>query len=161
MVKKCKSIHSWISAHWRHTDSKLRTILSDLIGLYTKRVYCKTNIPSVIMLSLPKIPFAASHSRGTKPPCWRAKVAVGQDKQKTYIIWNGNFLCLSCPSATFALQHGSFVPREWLAAKAYSYTSLIKQLATVISLLHYLYFWESSLSWMLQISIQPHFLAVK
>ena len=26
--------------------------------------------------------------------------------------------CLSCPdSATFALQHGSFVPREWLAAK--------------------------------------------
>ena len=27
--------------------------------------------------------------------------------------------CLSCPSATFALQHGDFVPREWLAAKAY------------------------------------------
>ena len=26
---------------------------------------------------------------------------------------------LSCPSATFALQHGSFVPREWLVAKAY------------------------------------------
>ena len=24
---------------------------------------------------------------------------------------------LSCPSATFALQHGGFVPREWLAAK--------------------------------------------
>ena len=36
---------------------------------------------------------------------------------KTYMIWNGNFLCLSCPSATFALQHGGFVPREWLAAK--------------------------------------------
>ena len=31
-------------------------------------------------------PFAASHSRGTKPPRWRAKVALGQDKQKTYII---------------------------------------------------------------------------
>ena len=30
---------------------------------------------------------------------------------------NGNFLCLYCLSATFALQHGSFVPREWLAAK--------------------------------------------
>ena len=30
---------------------------------------------------------------------------------------NGNFLCLSCPSATFPLQHGDFVPREWLAAK--------------------------------------------
>ena len=25
--------------------------------------------------------------------------------------------CLSCPSATFALQHGGFVPLEWLAAK--------------------------------------------
>ena len=25
--------------------------------------------------------------------------------------------CLSCPSATFALQHGSFVQRELLAAK--------------------------------------------
>ena len=61
-------------------------------------------------------PFAASHSRGKKPPRWRAKVALGQDKQKTYIILNGNFLCLSCPSVTFALQHGGFVPREWLAA---------------------------------------------
>ena len=62
--------------------------------------------------------FATSHSRGTKPPRWRAKVALGQDKQKTnYIILDGNFLCLSCPSATFALQHGGFVPREWLAAK--------------------------------------------
>ena len=27
-------------------------------------------------------PFAASHSRSTKPPCWRAKVALGQDKQR-------------------------------------------------------------------------------
>ena len=25
--------------------------------------------------------------------------------------------CLSCPSAGFALQRGSFVPREWLAVK--------------------------------------------
>ena len=25
--------------------------------------------------------------------------------------------CLSCPSATFALQRGGFVPRKWLAAK--------------------------------------------
>ena len=25
--------------------------------------------------------------------------------------------CLSCPSANFALQRASFVPREWLAAK--------------------------------------------
>ena len=67
--------------------------------------------------SIKNRPFAASHSSGTKLPCWRAKLTLGQDKQKTYIIWNGNFLCLSCPNATFALQHGGFLPREWLAAK--------------------------------------------
>ena len=62
--------------------------------------------------------FEASHSRDTKPPSWREKVALGLDKQNTYyIILNGNFLCLSCPSATFALQHGGFAAREWLAAK--------------------------------------------
>ena len=66
---------------------------------------------------MPNRPFADSHSRVTKPPRWRAKVALGQDKQKTYVIWNGNFLCLSCPSATFPFQHGGFVPREWLAAE--------------------------------------------
>ena len=60
-------------------------------------------------------PFAASHSCGTKPPCWRATVVLEHDKQKAYIILNDNFLCLSCPSVTFALQHGGFVPR--LAAK--------------------------------------------
>ena len=58
-------------------------------------------------------PFAAFHSRGTKLPCWNAKVVLGQDQQKAHIILNGNFLCLSCPSATFASQHGGFVPREW------------------------------------------------
>ena len=62
-------------------------------------------------------PFAAFHSRGAKPPCWDAKVALGQDQQKVYIILNGNCFCLSCPSATFASQHGGFVPREWKAAK--------------------------------------------
>ena len=62
-------------------------------------------------------PFAAFHSRGAKPPCWDAKVALGQDQQKANIILNGNFLCSSCPSATFASQHGGFVPRERKAAK--------------------------------------------
>ena len=62
-------------------------------------------------------PFAACHTRGTKPPCWDAKFALGQDQQKAYIILNGNFLCLSCPSATFAPRLGGFVPREWQAAK--------------------------------------------
>ena len=44
-------------------------------------------------------PFADSHS----PLCWRAKVALGQDKQKANIILNGIFLCLSRPSATCTL----------------------------------------------------------
>ena len=64
-------------------------------------------------------PFAASHSRGTKPPCWRAEVALGQDKQRKLplkIMYAFKF-CWSCPSATFALQHGGFVPCEWLATK--------------------------------------------
>ena len=52
-----------------------------------------------------------------KPPCWRAKVALGQDKQKKLPFKIMCSFCLSCPSATFACQHGSFVPREWLAAK--------------------------------------------
>ena len=39
------------------------------------------------------------------------------DKQKACIILNGNFLYLSCLSATFALQHGGLVPNERLAAK--------------------------------------------
>ena len=60
---------------------------------------------------------ADRNSLGTKLPCWRAEVALRQDKQKEHIILNGNFLCLSCPSATFALQHEGFVPRKWLAAK--------------------------------------------
>ena len=59
-------------------------------------------------------PFAASHSSGTKPPCW---TPLGHGKQKASIILNGNFLRLSCPSATFALQHCGFVPREWQATK--------------------------------------------
>ena len=35
------------------------------------------------------------------------------------IILNGNFLCLPCPSATFAFQYGGFVPSDWRAARAY------------------------------------------
>ena len=38
---------------------------------------------------------------------------------------NGNFLCLSCPSATFPLQHGGFVPREWLATKTLSLLGIV------------------------------------
>ena len=42
---------------------------------------------------------------------------MGQDKQRKLPFKILYVFCLSCPSATFALQHGGFVPREWLAAK--------------------------------------------
>ena len=51
------------------------------------------------------------------------------DKSKNaYFIVNSNFLCLSCPGATFALQHGNFVPPEWLAAKGLFYNEGGRQL---------------------------------
>ena len=62
-------------------------------------------------------PFAAFHSRGTKPPCWDAKVALEQDKQRKFPSKIMYAFCWSCPTATFASQHGGFVPREWKAAK--------------------------------------------
>ena len=99
-----------VVAQWRQRNVQKRVMHVRLVLILPIKTFCFNLISGT--------PFAASDSRGTKPPRWRAKVAPGQDKQKTYIIWNGNFLCLSCPSATFALQHGSFVPREWLAAKA-------------------------------------------
>ena len=54
----------------------------------------KDEVPTVIKIRLSlkdfflklNRPFAASHSRGKKPPRWIAKVAQEQDKQKTYII---------------------------------------------------------------------------
>ena len=44
----------------------------------------------------------------------------GQDKKIMYVF------CLSCPSATFALQRGGFVPREWLAAKGLLQPNFLK-----------------------------------
>ena len=38
---------------------------------------------------------------------------------------NGNFLCLSCPSATFPLQQGDFVPREWAKEKTFNVLLLV------------------------------------
>ena len=43
-------------------------------------------------------------------------VALRQAKQGLHRL-NGNFLCFSCPSAAFALQHDGFVARDWLATK--------------------------------------------
>ena len=40
--------------------------------------------------------------------------------------------CLSCPSATFALRHGGFVPREWLAAKGLLIYNCLLQLFDIL-----------------------------
>ena len=47
------------------------------------------------------------------------KVILGQDKQRKLLFKIMYAFCLSCPSATFALQLGGFVPRDhgWLVAK--------------------------------------------
>ena len=65
-------------------------------------------------------PFAACHSRGTKPPCWDAKVTLGQDKQRKLPVKIMYAFFWSSPSATFASQHGGFVPHECQAAKGLS-----------------------------------------
>ena len=41
------------------------------------------------------------------------KLHWDKTKQKTYIILNDNFFCLSCPSETVALQQGGFIPRNF------------------------------------------------
>ena len=92
-----------------------------------------------------KRPFAASNLCRTKPSSWRAIVALGQDKQRklpfeiNYVFllfvqprhqgafpwltllqsqgkapW-GRDCCLTCPSATFARQHGGFCT-TWIAS---------------------------------------------
>ena len=70
-------------------------------------------------------PFAASHSRGTKPPCWRAKVALGQDKQRQLPFQIIYVFCLSCPSANLTLQRGGFVMyhANGLLQRAYYFSS--------------------------------------
>ena len=104
------------------TPHPLSTSQKNEIYCFDSLNYCLRHWAAVWFVNRP---FTASHSRGTKPPRLRAKVTLGQDKQKIYIIWSGNFICLSCSSASFALQHGGFVPREWLAAKGLLLLSVI------------------------------------
>ena len=46
----------------------------------------------------------------------RAKHKLGQNKQKDHITENCNFLCLCSFNESLALQHGGFVPGEWIAS---------------------------------------------
>ena len=96
-----------------------------------RKVLCNTTVNNNRICTENR-PFTASHSRGTNPPRWREKVALGQDKQRQLPFKIIYVFCLSCPSATFALQRGSFVPREWLAAKGPFSTQNIFNVATVL-----------------------------
>ena len=51
--------------------------------------------------------FVASHSRGKKPPYWKARYALGKDKQKEITIFKNDVkLFSSCPIVSPTLQHG-------------------------------------------------------
>ena len=50
-----------------------------------------------------------------KSPYWRANDAPGHVEERKFKF--GGFLSLTCPSASFALQYGDFVPRDSSAAK--------------------------------------------
>ena len=52
-------------------------------------------------------------------------LALGHDKRRKLPFKIMYVFCLSCPSATFALQHGGFVPREWPAAKGLFFTDVV------------------------------------
>ena len=73
-------------------------------------------------------PFGASHSRGTKPPRWRAKIALGQDKQRRLPFKIIHAFCLFSAGETFALQHRGFVPRNGQLQRAYYRTVRIFKL---------------------------------
>ena len=60
------------------------------------------------------------------------------------LVLNSNFLCLSCPSASFALQHGGFVPREWLVAKGLIHCLLLFTLFTPCYLALYVMMFNGS-----------------
>ena len=119
---KTSNVNTTIALSTYSTPHPLSTSQKNEIYCFDSLNYCLRHWAAVWFVNRP---FTASHSRGTKPPRLRAKVTLGQDKQKIYIIWHGNFICLSCPSASFALQHGGFVPREWLAAKGLLLLSVI------------------------------------
>ena len=53
------------------------------------------------------------------------------------LVLNSNFLCVSCPSASLALQHGGFVPREWLVAKGLGIVFFCL-LCLPLAILHYM-----------------------
>ena len=58
--------------------------------------------------------FVVCHSRGTKPSCWGAEVALGKTNKGNYHLKSCVF-CLPCVMATFAL-HWAWWFRGWRAS---------------------------------------------
>ena len=76
----------------------------------------------------------------TKLPCWGVREGRSETRQTKSSLQT--FLCLFCPSATFALQHGGFVPREWLAAKGLLHYPLDRDLSRLMdSVIHLFNSW--------------------
>ena len=63
-----------------------------------------------------------------KPPWWRAKIALGQDKQRRLPFKIIHAFCLFCAGETFPLQHRGFVPRNGQLQRAYYRTVRIFKL---------------------------------
>ena len=87
---------SFTNCLWLETICK--TLFPSLCGNKTKSTNKQDNDRNS-----PNRLFAASHSGGTIPPCWRAGDALRQDKQRAL----NKFLYLSCPSAS------PFSPAWW------------------------------------------------
>ena len=100
----------------KHDLEKNEKKKKQLTNEQAKSSSLRPHISSIITDSSNR-PFAAIHSRGTNPPCWRAKVALGQDKERKLPFQVMYIFCLPFPSATFTLQCGGFVLRKWVAAK--------------------------------------------
>ena len=113
---------------WKFSGSwKTRLMNCFIFSFQSKKHLFETHSSLTIMVKCSSLsrelanrPFAAYHSRGRKPPWWEAKVTLGQDKQRKLPFKIMYAFCWSCPSATFASQHGGFVPHVCQAAKGFS-----------------------------------------
>ena len=72
------------------------------------RLDARKHSKTILLISLVKsqfnMPFAASRSRDTHPPCWRARYALRQDKQRAHVI----FLFFADPRMSLALHRSIF-----------------------------------------------------
>ena len=110
--------YAWITKTYGLYSTHDALQVPNLLGVVapfacSQKYNCSQEHLDIFMLSKWKYafigPFATSHSRGPKPPFWRARDALGQEKQGAYIIKNGTLFCLSSPGSSFALQHTEII----------------------------------------------------